>query len=100
RARPSYARFPYTWLFRSLSVVVIAAVMFGILARYQAAVSEAERASAASHSLSALSLSSLDSDPAWAIMLALAAHRSEPGQHTERSEEHTSELQSREKLVC
>jgi hypothetical protein len=67
----------------ALSVVVIAAVMFGILARYQAAVSEAERASAASHSLSALSLSSLDSDPAWAIMLALAAHRSEPGQHTE-----------------
>src|SRR5690606_30588235 len=41
----------------ALSVVVIAAVMFGILARYQAAVSEAERASAASHSLSALSLS-------------------------------------------
>lgn len=67
----------------SLAVVVVATILFGILASYQSAVSEERRASAAAHSMSALSETTARSDPAWAIMLALAAYRSEAGEHTE-----------------
>src|SRR5690606_39368351 len=92
---PSAPRFPYTALFRSRSVAG---------ARRVIAISEATRAALARHYPRHVHKASVIhhgiEHQRFQAQLAKPAPRSLLDEFISRSEEHTSELQSREKLVC
>src|SRR5690606_39346638 len=91
RLLPCFALFPYTTLFRSLHALDLDQVEMRLFGQGGNGIVEVAMLGA---QIGQFLLQFFDIDRAGKI------HRSSRGRAAPRSEEHTSELQSREKLVC
>src|SRR3712207_7907193 len=86
RRPPRSTLFPYTTLFRSLFTPRARATYDCALCMY--------------HDQALIPVKTLDMDGGVNVTLGLSIVRTSPDHGTARSEEHTSELQSRQYLVC
>src|SRR3712207_8163414 len=89
RRPPRSTLFPYTTLFRSLSILVYFLIsVFPIVPRSTVVFAPIS------------TKSSIITEPIWSIFILFPCTLTKPNPSEPRSEEHTSELQSRQYLVC
>src|SRR5690606_41694001 len=95
-----FTSFPYTTLFRSMPILSVDLGSIDLLAQKASGVQNVLQVKAASKELTQTNLTVITQDGKLHSFLASYAEFADPINLIVRSEEHTSELQSRENLVC